>query len=126
MFIATVLPDQPTLGNLLNYQTIGLAVVLVALAALALACAALGLAFKTLDRKAEKDAKATPPAPGGAPALDPAHAAIIAAVVSTLIDQPHRIIGARKLATSGDWTRFMLSTWAVEGRSAIFSSHKVR
>lgn len=63
------------------------------------------------------------PAPG---AVDPVHMAIITAVVSTLVREPHHILSARSLNTSGDWTQSMLNTWAVEGRSAIFSSHKVR
>lgn len=71
-------------------------------------------------------AKKAAPAPTAAPAVDPVHMAIITAVVSTLVREPHHILSARTLNTSVDWTQSMLSTWAVEGRSAIFSSHKVR
>lgn len=72
-------------------------------------------------------AQTSPPrAQTAAPAVDPVHMAIITAVVSTLVREPHHILSARTLNTSVDWTQSMLSTWAVEGRSAIFSSHKVR
>lgn len=54
------------------------------------------------------------------------HAVIIAAAIAALLDHPHRILSTRRVLTSPAWTQQMLTTWSVEGRSTIFSSHKVR
>lgn len=123
MILSTVLPTNPNFGDLMNYQLIGLAVVMVALLMLALVCGLAGRVFKAMDRKPLLPAE---PFPHATDAIDPVHTAIIAAVVATLIQEPHRVVATQKLTTSTDWNRFMLSTWAVEGRSAIFSSHKTR
>ncbi|MDX6766371.1 MAG: hypothetical protein SFU85_06235 [Candidatus Methylacidiphilales bacterium] len=67
--------------------------------------------------------------PASSPAAEPIpahHLAIITAVVSSLVRQPHILLDARALDTPPEWTQSMLHTWTVEGRSAIFSSHKVR
>ena len=123
MILATLLPTNPEFADLMKYQFIGLAVVMTALAALALVCGLFGRFFKAMD---QKSSKSSTPVKAGNSDIDPIHMAIIAATVATLIKEPHQIVAAQKLTTSTDWTRFMLSTWAVEGRAAIFSSHKIR
>jgi len=123
MILATLLPTNPEFADLMNYQFTGLAVVLTALVALALVCGLFGRFFKAMD---QKPSKSSVPVKTGNSEIDPIHMAIIAATVATLIKEPHQVIAAQKLTTSTDWTRFMLSTWAVEGRAAIFSSHKIR
>jgi Na+-transporting methylmalonyl-CoA/oxaloacetate decarboxylase gamma subunit len=123
MILATLLPTNPEFADLMKYQFIGLAVVMTALSALALVCGLFGRFFKAMD---QKPAKPSIPVMAGTSDIDPIHMAIIAATVATLIKEPHQVVGAQKLTTSTDWNRFMLNTWAVEGRAAIFSSHKIR
>jgi|GEM_PF-2346525 len=126
---AATLPPDPSLLDLLTYQGIGLAVVLTTLAALALICALMG---RTFARAGEASTAETPPAtapstpPTPTPGIPHHHTVIIAAAVATLIQQPYRIAAVRHIEASPDWTRFMLSTWSVEGRAAIFSSHRTR
>ena len=79
----------------------------------------------TVPAKAEAPA-ASPVRQTTSTAVDPVHFAIITAVVSTLIREPHLILSTRSLDTSGDWNKSISNPWAMEGRAAIFSSHKVR
>lgn len=131
--LATTLPPHPGLADLIGYQGIGLAVVLITLAALALICALMGRVFRAAA-PAKEQSPAPMPAPGtttGSPpapeaGIPPHHTVVIAAAVATLIQQPYRIAAVRHIEASPDWTRFMLSTWSVEGRAAIFSSHRIR
>jgi Na+-transporting methylmalonyl-CoA/oxaloacetate decarboxylase gamma subunit len=124
--LAATLPPNPGLWDLLAYQGIGLAVVLTTLAALALICALLGRAFRAGAPAPVVRAPAPAAAPPPEAGIPPHHTVIIAAAVATLIQQPYRIAAVRHIEASPDWTRFMLSTWSVEGRAAIFSSHRTR
>jgi Na+-transporting methylmalonyl-CoA/oxaloacetate decarboxylase gamma subunit len=126
--LATTLPPNAGFWDLLLYQGIGLAVVLTTLGALALICGLMGRAFRAATPRAVPTTSPTNAATTPAPQADipPHHTVIIAAAVATLIQHPHRIATVRHIESSPDWTRFMLSTWSVEGRAAIFSSHRIR
>lgn len=60
------------------------------------------------------------PAPPQGP--DPKIMAIIAATVSEVLGQPHRIISIRKPPS----VESLMQQWSMEGRRAIYSSHKFR
>ncbi len=89
---------------------------------------ALGRAIALLEgaRQAHLGA-AAPPAPSGAhpvaTTVAPEIAAVIAAAVSVVIDQPHRLVSVQQVTAS---VIPNLNVWAVEGRTQIFMSHKVR
>jgi len=50
-------------------------------------------------------------------------AAVIAAAVSVIIDQPYRLVSVQQVTVP---VVPHLNVWAVEGRTQIFMSHKVR
>lgn len=64
-------------------------------------------------------AEEEPEAPQG---VDPKILAIIAATVSEMIQQPHRIVGVKKAPS----VERLMQQWSMEGRRAIYSSHKFR
>ena len=53
---------------------------------------------------------------------EPEIAAVIAAAVAVMFDQPHRVVTVQK----GQVPVTQSNVWAYEGRSEIFHSHKVR
>ena len=59
---------------------------------------------------------------GAPPPPEPEIAAIIAAAVSVMFDQPHRVLSVQKIQIPVPQS----SAWAYEGRAEIFHSHKVR
>lgn len=65
------------------------------------------------------DAEEVPEAPQG---LDPKILAILAATVSEVLQQPHRIVGVKKAPS----VERLMQQWSMEGRRAIYSSHKFR
>lgn len=129
---AVLLAENSTWWDLMAYLGIGFSVVLSTLGLLALICTLTGrLIWK--KQTPETSPPTTPfaqplntPAPASAPEIPEEHLLVIAAAVATVIQQPHRLTAVRHIEASPDWTRFMLSTWSVEGRSAIFSSHRIR
>ncbi len=54
--------------------------------------------------------------------LDPKILAVIAATVSEVLKQPHRIVGVKKAPS----VESLMQHWSMEGRRAIYSSHKFR
>ena len=56
-------------------------------------------------------------------AVSPRIAAVIAAAVSVVIDRPHRLVSVQQVTVP---VVPHLNVWAVEGRTQIFMSHKVR
>ena len=68
---------------------------------------------------AREVAEEEPEAPQG---MDPKILAIIAATVSEMIQQPHRIVGVKKAPS----VERLMQQWSMEGRRAIYSSHKFR
>ena len=62
------------------------------------------------------------PAQRVATAVEPEIAAVIAAAVSVVINRPYRLVSVQQVATPVPH----LNVWALEGRTQIFQSHKVR
>lgn len=54
--------------------------------------------------------------------IDPKILAVIAATVSEILKQPHRIVGVKKAPS----VETLMQHWSMEGRRAIYSSHKFR
>ena len=63
--------------------------------------------------------EAHPAAPAG---VDPKIIAIIAATVSEVLQKPHRIVSMKKTPS----VESLMQQWSMEGRRAIYSSHKFR
>jgi len=70
-----------------------------------------------------------PVAPSGAgathtvaTAVEPEIAAVIAAAVAVLFNRPYRLVSVQQVATPVPH----LNVWALEGRTQIFQSHKIR
>ena len=57
-----------------------------------------------------------------APGLDPKILAIIAATVSEVLTKPHRIVAVKKAPS----VESLMQHWSMEGRRAIYTSHKFR
>lgn len=58
-----------------------------------------------------------------ATAVSPQIAAVIAAAVSVVLDRPYRLVSVQQVTVP---VVPHLNVWAVEGRTQIFMSHKVR
>ncbi|SPE59077.1 hypothetical protein SBV1_30013 [Verrucomicrobia bacterium] len=52
----------------------------------------------------------------------PEIAAVIAAAVAVMLDRPHRLVSVQQVQTPVPY----LNVWALEGRTQIFQSHKIR
>jgi hypothetical protein len=52
----------------------------------------------------------------------PEIAAVIAAAISVLFDRPYRLVSVQQVETPVPY----LNVWALEGRTQIFQSHKIR
>lgn len=63
--------------------------------------------------------EAHPAVPAG---VDPKIIAIIAATVSEVLQRPHRIVSMKKTPS----VESLMQQWSMEGRRAIYSSHKFR
>ena len=110
----------------LSYQSVGMAIVLLALATIALVLFLLGKVFQSTVPA--KKAPAPPPAraatssaPGTAPAevgISPETFAVIAAAVYLELPGMSRIVEIRQSQTA--------QVWSMEGRRQIFQSHRVR
>jgi hypothetical protein len=57
-------------------------------------------------------------------AVAPEIAAVIAAAVATLLDRPHRVLAVQQVNMPEVISH--LNVWAYEGRTQIFTSHRVR
>lgn len=57
-----------------------------------------------------------------ATAVEPEIAAVIAAAVSVLCNRPYRLVSVQQVTTPVPY----LNVWALEGRTQIFQSHKIR
>ena len=89
--------------------------------------------FMLLVRVAGQFAAATHPDPplietqiapdsAGPRALDPKILAIIAVAVTEVLEQPHRIVAVKHAPS----VEALMQRWSMEGRRAIYSSHKFR
>lgn len=56
------------------------------------------------------------------PAIEPKILAVIAATVSQIVPEPHRLIAVKKAPS----VESLMQQWSMEGRRAIYSSHKFR
>lgn len=54
--------------------------------------------------------------------VEPEIAAVIAAAVAVLFDRPYRLVSVQQVVTPVPH----LNVWALEGRTQIFQSHKIR
>jgi hypothetical protein len=132
---STALPEHPSLLENLEFQAVGLVIVMGALTMLYLICAALGALFRQAERAAASRAAAKRVATTHAAAGDrrddaadgvddgvggPADAAIpiavIAAAVAAVVDGPHRLV---KVAPAS-------AGWSLEGRRQLLTSHQLR
>ena len=88
---------------------------------------ALGKAVALLEAARAAHAGGTPVLPLGAQnvatAVGPQMAAVIAAAVSVVLDRPFRLVSVQQVTVP---VVPHLNVWAVEGRTQIFMSHKVR
>jgi len=89
-------------------------------AALRQACAYLETVRRTHELQNAPQGLATTQrvATGVAPEI----AAVIAAAVSVLFDRPYRLVSVQQAETPVPY----LNVWALEGRTQIFQSHKIR
>jgi hypothetical protein len=132
---STALPEQPTLLENLEFQAVGLVIVLGALTMLYLICAVLGALFRRAESAAAKRESARRAAPmhdDGAPASDEAARAddaaavasaeteipvvVIAAAVAAVLDRPRRLVKVVPVSAG----------WSLEGRRQLLTSHQPR
>lgn len=128
-----VLPEHPTMPEVISFQATGLMVVFLALGSLWFLLSIAGRIFAFRDaRIAATKAAAAPPAPlpvvaptpvpaEAAPSVSgpaPAVLAAIAAAVHVTLGNRARVLSVSPVRVDGDWAR--------EGRRQIFASHRVR
>jgi hypothetical protein len=78
-------------------------------------------------RQAHAGGTSAPARPAGGPhavatAVEPEIAAVIAAAVAVLFNRPYRLVSVQQVSTPVPH----LNVWALEGRTQIFQSHKIR
>lgn len=121
-FLAT-LPEYPSIGESVAFQLNGLIVVFIALGSIWGLLELMGVFFRR-QKSVAPPASAAPapvaptPTPPAAAGLTPELTVVIAAAVSTVLRQPHRIHSIAAEPASSDW--------AHEGRREIFGSHRIR
>ena len=105
----------------MNYQTVGMLILLGALVYLGLMVNRLSRTVRILGQRALPPAPTQPASPvtSAAAALDEGVVAAIAAAVAVVIRVPHRIVAVQP--DSG-----AQHAWSAEGRREIYLSHKVR
>ena len=126
-----VLPEYPTMPEVISFQATGLMVVFLALGSLWFLLSIAGRIFAFRDaRVAAAKAAAAPvtlaPALTASPASAPpaeappagAVLAVIAAAVHVTLGRRARVVSVSPVRVDGDWAR--------EGRRQIFASHRVR
>jgi len=88
---------------------------------------ALSKAIAFLESARQAHSGGALPAPPGsqkvATGVAPQIAAVIAAAVSVVLDQPYRLVAVQQVTAP---VVPHLNVWAVEGRTQIFMSHRVR
>lgn len=85
-----------------------------------------GTCLEAARRAHEQDFAPRPAAAGGpqrvATSASPEIAAVIAAAVAVALDQPHRLVSVQQVQAGVPY----VNVWALEGRTQIFQSHKIR
>ena len=122
------LTAHPSFIENLSFQTVGFAIVLVALGLLALVLGLTGWLFK--KREAQKAVSAAAIS-GKSTVLsqeeDPHELlAVITAAVYSVIGESHRIVSIRHVANGTIIGELYLQAWSMEGRRQHFASHKIR
>jgi hypothetical protein len=84
-------------------------------------------ALLELARQAHEGGRPAVAAPPGSPqavatSVEPEIAAVIAAAVAVLFNRPYRLVSVQQVSTPVPH----LNVWALEGRTQIFQSHKIR
>jgi len=124
-----VLPEYPTMSEVLGFQATGLMVVFLALGGLFFILSFVGRIFAARDARAAAATAAAassavaPPTASSAPTDEitgpsPAVLVAIAAAVHVTLGTRARVVFVTPLRVDGDWAR--------EGRRQIFASHRVR
>ena len=112
------LPAYPSIPESLAFQLNGLIVVFIALGAIWGLMELSGVIFRSQHRRQKAESVRPTVVQERTDEVSPEILAVIAAVVATVISQPHRI---HRVSTESP-----LRDWAREGRREIFDSHKVR
>lgn len=123
-FLAQALSENPPIGETLQYQFVGFSVVMLTLISIWMALEISGHFF----RKVQKSGPIAQPAPVPikSTGLTPQEIAAISAAVHTTIKGPFHILSVAahdELLTKPNPQQ---QAWSMEGRRAIFSSHRVR
>ncbi len=123
-----ILPDFPSINQVIGYQITGLAVVFIALGSLWGMMELLGAVFRAKSAReaaAAAAARAAQPAAVTPPTPEPADsspgqliAVIVASVHTALGGRAHKIVAIHAPEAS--------ASWSVEGRREVFVSHRVR
>lgn len=121
--------------NPLFHPILGAMVVLLALGILILSCSLIAPLGRAVEKRRQKPAAPppetlipvipTPPPPPSSPDADDSlaiRAAIIAAAVSAVLAEPHRIVSIQPASDEWDLRR----AWSLEGRRTIYQSHSIR
>lgn len=125
--LALTVPADPTFSESLQFQTVGLAVVLSTLVAIWIILELTGMFFRRRQRLQKPIRHSPSPSQAAAPSLTHREIAAIAAAVHATIKGPFHILSVQQ---HDDMLRTKLNpqqqAWSVEGRRAIFSSHRIR
>jgi len=123
MHVLALLQDNPTTGEILEFQFTGLVVVFGALASLWVFLELMGMFFR--HQAARNPGPTTQPKFSGEPLkpppekLPPELVAVLAASVQVALKgRRHRVVSITQTTST--------SNWAAEGRREHFSSHRVR
>lgn len=127
-FIATwTLPDRPELQQLLLYQIVGLAVVLVALTLLWTVISAVGVFFRAAEKKGNfSPEKPLRRIPEEVHTVTPEVLVVLSAAVYTVMGDRWAITSAHEMLPEFGQDDIKRMAWSVEGRRQIFSSHHLR
>lgn len=115
---STALPAHPGLWENLEFQLVGLCIVMGALFGLYLLCAAIGRLFQLAGKQAAARAgrRDVADAALSAGTVPHEHLAVIAAAIAGFVDEPHRLI---EISPTPDG-------WSAEGRRQQLASHQTR
>jgi hypothetical protein len=101
----------------MNYQAVGMLILLGVLIYLWWTVSRLSRTLRLLERRATAPVSASTPPPAGAP--EPGVVAAIAAAVALVVKGRHRIVAVHPDAEAQH-------AWSAEGRREIYHSHRVR
>ncbi|MBI5547683.1 MAG: OadG family protein [Deltaproteobacteria bacterium] len=118
---STALPAHPTLLQNLEFQLVGLVIVMGALLLMYLLCAGIGQLFQRAEGVRKVSVRASEH--GATAQLEPVPAAVdevpivaITAAVAAVVEAPHRVVEVKPVAVG----------WSIEGRRQLLTSHQLR